>query len=101
MDTHKRTPEIVALDEQGCVTGPHSLDNTAEGWVAGLEWAQRQAEERHWGIENSGSWGRGFAQFLLAQGADDVREVRAHRTAQYRRRGAVTLSVCGQSDTSL
>jgi transposase len=87
VDTHKRTHEIVALDEHSRLVGTHSLDNTAAGWVAALEWAQRQAQTRHWGIENSGSWGRGFAQFLLSQGEDDVREVRAHRTAQYRRRG--------------
>jgi len=31
--------------------------------------------------------GKGFAQFLLAQGEADVREVVPHRTAQYRRRG--------------
>ena len=30
--------------------------------------------------------GKGFAQFLLAQGEGDVREVVPHRTAQYRRR---------------
>ncbi len=86
VDTHKRTHEIVALDAQGRPTGTHSLANTAEGWVAALAWAQQQARERHWGIENSGSWGRGFAQFLLTQGEADVREVRPHRTAQYRRR---------------
>jgi transposase len=40
-----------------------------------------------WGVENSGSLGKGFAQFLLAQGEADVREVVPHRTAQYRRRG--------------
>ena len=40
-----------------------------------------------WGIENSGSLGKGFAQFLLADGETDVREVSPHRTAQYRRRG--------------
>ncbi len=38
-------------------------------------------------MENSGSLGKGFAQFLLAQGEADVREVVPHRTAQYRRRG--------------
>jgi len=31
--------------------------------------------------------GKGFAQFLLAQGEAEVREVVPHRTAQYRRRG--------------
>ena len=54
---------------------------------AAWQWACERAAVRCWGIENSGSWGKGFAQFLLAQGETDVREVRPHRTAQYRRRG--------------
>jgi transposase len=40
-----------------------------------------------WGIENSGGLGKGFAQFLLARGEAEVRDVSPHRTAQYRRRG--------------
>lgn len=87
IDTHKRTHVIVALDEHGRSVGTRSIANTTEGWVTALQWAQEAATERSWGIENSGSWGKGFAQFLLAQGETDVREVRPQRTAQYRRRG--------------
>jgi transposase len=87
IDTHKHAHVLVALDEQGRVVGTRSLANTAEGWVGALGWARQQAAERHWGIENSGSWGKGLAQFLLTQGEGDVREVRPQRTAQYRRRG--------------
>jgi transposase len=87
VDTHKQTHEIVALDEHGRVVRRRTLANTAEGWVAALDWVRDDAPERHWGIENSGSWGKGFAQFLLGQGETDVREVRPQRTAQYRRRG--------------
>ena len=87
VDTHKRTHVMVALDEQGRVQGTRSITNSAEGWSAAWQWACERAAVRCWGIENSGSWGKGFAQFLLAQGETDVREVRPHRTAQYRRRG--------------
>ncbi len=52
-----------------------------------LSWARQQQQSVQWGVENSGSLGKGFAQFLLAQGEGDVREVVPHRTAQYRRRG--------------
>jgi transposase len=38
-------------------------------------------------VENSGSWGKGLAQFPLAQGEGTVCEVSPQRTAQYRRRG--------------
>ena len=40
-----------------------------------------------WGIENSGSLGKGFAQFLLGSGEAAVHEIVPHRTAQYRKRG--------------
>jgi transposase len=87
IDTHKQAHVIVALDEQGRVVGTRSLANSAEGWVGALTWARQQAPTRQWGIENSGSWGKGLAQFLLTHGEGDVREVRPQRTAQYRRRG--------------
>jgi transposase len=84
IDTHKRSHVIVALDEHGRIAGTRSIVNTTEGWVMALQWAQEAATERSWGIENSGSWGKGFAQFLLTQGEIEVREVRPHRTAPHR-----------------
>lgn len=87
VDTHKRTQTLVALDEQGRSVGTRTIVNTAEGWAAGLARASAEAGPRSWGIESSGSLGKGFAQFLLSQGEAAVREVSPHRTAQYRRRG--------------
>lgn len=86
VDTHKKQHALVALDEAGWVLGTHRCLNTPEGWAGGLQWATRWAD-RCWGIENSGSLGKGFAQFLLVQGEASVHEVSPHRTAQYRRRG--------------
>ena len=88
VDTHKRVHVVVALDEQGRQLGARTIPNSPEGWAAALAWAhEQQQQHRRWGVENSGSLGKGFAQFLLAQGEADVREVVPHRTAQYRRRG--------------
>ena len=87
VDTHKRAHVLVALDEDGRTWGSRTVANTPEGWATALEWARGQQQPMRWGIENSGSLGKGFAQFLLAQGEADVREVVPHRTAQYRRRG--------------
>jgi transposase len=88
VDTHKRTHVLVALDEQGQSRGTRTVANTPEGWADALAWAGgQQQRHRRWGVENSGSLGKGFAQFLLAQGEADVREVVPRRTAQYRRRG--------------
>jgi len=89
VDTHKRTHVVVALDGHGHHLGTRTVPNTPEGWATALTWAreQQQQQQRRWGVENSGSLGKGLAQFLLAQGEATVHEVSPQRTAQYRRRG--------------
>jgi len=88
VDTHKRSHVLVALDGEGRQLGTRTIANTPEGWAEALAWARgKQQQHRRWGIENGGSLGKGFAQFLLAQGEAAVREVSPQRTAQYRRRG--------------
>ncbi len=87
VDTHKKTHVLVAVGEQGQTLGTRTVANTPEGWTAALQWAREQQQPIRWGVENTGSLGKGFAQFLLAQGETEVREVVPHRTAQYRRRG--------------
>ena len=87
VDTHKRSHTMVLLDATGQSVDTLTITNTPETWLMALTWARRLAPARYWGIENSGSLGKGFAQFLLAQGEEEVREITPHRTAQYRRRG--------------
>jgi transposase len=88
VDTHKKTHVLVVIDTEGRTHGSRTVTNTPEGWAAALQWVRGQQQQQvRWGVENSGSLGKGFAQFLLAQGEADVREVVPHRTAQYRRRG--------------
>jgi len=87
VDTHKQTHVLVALDDEGRQLGTRATPNTPEGWAEALVWARGQQQHRRWGIENGGSLGKGFAQFLLAQGEVAVLEVSPQRTAQYRRRG--------------
>jgi transposase len=88
VDTHKKTHVLVAVGTQGQTLGTRTVANTPAGWAAALQWAREQQQQHiRWGVENSGSLGKGFAQFLLAQGETEVREVVPHRTAQYRRRG--------------
>ena len=87
VDTHKQRHVLVALDARGQTCGTHSVANTPAGWVAALQWARDRDANCVWGIENSGSLGKGFAQFLLSSGETAVHEIVPHRTAQYRRRG--------------
>jgi transposase len=87
VDTHKKRHVLVALDARGQMCGTLSVANTPAGWVAALQWARERDAPCVWGIENSGSLGKGFAQFLLSRGESAVHEIVAHRTAQYRKRG--------------
>jgi transposase len=87
VDTHKKAHLLVAIDDQGQTGGTYTMANTPSGWAAALCWAHGLDATRIWGIENSGSLGKGFAQFLLIQGEPDVHEIVPHRTAQYRKRG--------------
>jgi len=87
VDTHKKSHVLVAVGAQGQTLGTRAVANTPAGWAAALQWAREQQQQIRWGVENTGSLGKGFAQFLLAQGEAEVREVVPHRTAQYRRRG--------------
>jgi transposase len=87
VDTHKKQHILVALDERGQPCGTHSVANTPAGWTAALQWARERNTDRVWGIENSGSLGKGFAPFLLNSEEAAVHEIVPHRTAQYRKRG--------------
>lgn len=87
VDTHKKTHVLFAIDVHGQTRGSRTVVNSPEGWATAVRWGREQSDTRLWGIENSGSLGQGFAQFLLAQGERDVREISPQRTAHYRRRG--------------
>jgi transposase len=75
VDTHKQTHTLVVIDEQGRWVGTKTVANTPEGWMVGQVWVREQAGRHTWGLENSGSLGKGFAQFLLSQGETAVCEV--------------------------
>ncbi len=87
VDTHKKMHVLVMLDGHGHSCGSHTVANSPEGWATALHWTRTQSTSCLWGIENSGSLGKGFAQFLIVQGETNVREVSPQRTGQYRRRG--------------
>ncbi len=87
VDTHKKTHTLVGIDDHGQTCGTRTVANSPHGWTIALRWVRDHGDVGCWGIENSGSLGKGFAQFLLAHGDTDVREVSPQRTAQYRRRG--------------
>ncbi|MDQ6834496.1 MAG: IS110 family transposase [Chloroflexota bacterium] len=87
VDTHKKSHVLVAIDGQGQTCGTQTVANTPSGWATALRWMRDLDSARIWGIENTGSLGKGFAQFLLTHGETAVHEIVPHRTAQYRKRG--------------
>ncbi len=85
VDAHKHIHMAVALNERGQVVGQWQGDNSADGWDALAWWALTLDEERRWGIEGGGGYGRGLAQHLVAMG-DRVYDINPRLTATERRR---------------
>lgn len=84
VDCHKWQHTAALLNEQGQVLEIWQGDATPAGWQALLTWVCGFGGERQWGLEGSGHYGRGLAQFLVAQG-EIVMEVNTRLTARGRR----------------
>ncbi len=85
VDAHKRVHQALALTETGAVLGSWRGTNTPEHWQHLLAWAGTFAGPRQWGVEGAWNYGRGLAQFLVAQD-ETVYEVNPRWTADRRRR---------------
>ncbi len=85
VDAHKHMHMAVALDERGRVTGQWRGENSAAGWDEATRWARALGEERRWGIEGGGGYGRGLAQHLVDLG-EVIYDINPRLTAKERRR---------------
>ena len=85
VDAHKSVHQALALDDTGTVLGSWRGANTADHRQQLLAWAVTFPGPRQWGIEGAWNYGRGVAQFLVAQG-ETIFEVNPRWTAQGRRR---------------
>lgn len=84
VDCHKWQHTAALLNDQGQVLETWQGEATPAGWQELLTWAQGYGDEHQWGIEGSGNYGRGLAQFLVAQG-EVVMEVNTRLTVLGRR----------------
>jgi transposase len=84
VDAHKRVHMAVAVDGLGRTLGEWRGSNSREGWGELRAWLVEVGEERLVGVEGSGSYGRGLAQYLVGQG-ERVYEVNSRWTALGRR----------------
>ena len=85
VDAHKRVHQALALDDAGTVLGSWRGANTPDSWQQLFSWATTLPGPRQWGVEGAWNYGRGLAQFLVAQG-ETVDEVNPRWTAERRRR---------------
>jgi transposase len=76
---------VVVTDAAGRDLGAQTINNDIQGYAQAYQWACELGADRIWGIENSGHFGRGLAQYLLLQG-ERVLEVSPHLTGKQRRR---------------
>lgn len=86
IDAHKRVHQAVAIDDAGRERARWRGGTTAPELQRLIAWATALAEDRRWGIEGSGQYGRVLAQQLVATG-ELVVEVNPRLTAGMRRTG--------------
>ena len=85
-DTHKTLHTISAIDELGRVLGSLTIENNLSGYQKMYEWfLSFDSDDKIVGSENTGCWGKHFAQFLLKQGVT-VFEITPRITAKNRNR---------------
>ena len=84
VDTHRDTHSIVILDELGKVVESFAIEATSQGYAQAID-RMRTVASLQWGLEGTGSYGRGFADALLRAGYT-VYEVPGVLTKRHRRR---------------
>ena len=84
VDAHKHIHQALALNDAGIVLASWRGANTPESWQSLRAWAATLPGPRQWGIEGAWNYGRGLAQFLVAQG-ETVYEVNPRWTAERQR----------------
>lgn len=84
VDTHRDTHSIVILDELGKVVESFAIEATSQGYAQAID-RMRTVAPLQWGLEGTGSYGRGFADALLRAGYT-VYEVPGVLTKRHRRR---------------
>lgn len=80
VDTHKDNHVAVAINELGVRLADCSVSATPTGYQQLLAWSQALGSLITFGVEGTGSYGRGLATFLLQQGCSVVEVCRPART---------------------
>ncbi|MEP0914312.1 IS110 family transposase [Leptolyngbya sp. GB1-A1] len=87
VDTHKDTYAAVAINGLGARLGDRIIPTTQAGYQQLLEWAKTFGVFAAFGVEGTGSYGKGLSQFLRRQGLKVVEVSRPCRRGQQRLQG--------------
>jgi transposase len=85
VDTHKQFHAAAVLDERGALLGTATFDANSAGYRALIAWAREFGIVRRFGIEGTGSYGRGLAAAVRYSGHDVVEVMRPNRQDRHRR----------------
>src|SRR5271155_2469930 len=70
VDTHKHFHAAAVLDACGALLGTATFDADSAGYRALIAWAEQFGFPRRFGIEGTGSYGRGLASAARRAGHD-------------------------------
>lgn len=87
VDTHKDTHAAVAINGLGARLGDRIEPANPAGYQQLLNWAKTFGQQVAFGVEGTGSYGKGLTQFLRRQGLKVVEVSRPCRRGQQRLQG--------------
>lgn len=85
VDTHKDVHAAAVLDERGGLLATAVFDADRAGYQALIGWSVQFGVPLRFGIEGTGSYGRGLASAVRRSGHDVVEVARPNRADRYRR----------------
>lgn len=85
VDTHKDLHTAAVLDELGTLVATATFDANTSGYRALIDWAGGFGTVSRFGIEGTGSYGRGLTAAVRRSGSDVAEVMRPNRQDRHRR----------------
>jgi transposase len=85
VDTHKHFHAAAVLDERGALLATATFDAHSAGYRSLIAWAGQFGLPSRFGVEGTGSYGRGLASAVRRAGHDVVEVMRPDRQDRHRR----------------
>ena len=85
VDTHKHFHTAAVLDGRGAVLGAAAFSADRAGYQSLIDWAGQFGTPLRFGVEGTGSYGRGLASAARRSGHDVVEVARPNRQDRHRR----------------